>query len=78
MHDDSHGRAFDILTGALRGMGTEGITKQDSLPALIDFTVAVALILGSEAAAEAVIVRIRDRIADWQAGNFLSRSTETH
>lgn len=78
MPDDSHGRAFDILTEALEAMGSEGITKQEAVPALVDLTVAVALIVGGEAAAEAVRVRIKDRIADWKAGNFPSRSTETH
>jgi hypothetical protein len=77
MHDDSHGRAFDILTEALQAMGAEGISKQEAIPALVDFTVSVALIVGREAADEAGIIRIRDQIADWRAGNFPARSTET-
>lgn len=76
--DYAHGRAFDILTEALQSMGTEGITKQDAIPALVDFTTAVALILGGEAAAEAMIIRIRNRVADWKAGTFPSRGNKAH
>lgn len=78
LSNDAGGRGIDILTDALQAMGEEGITKQGALPVLIDFTTAIALIMGGEDFAEAAIVRIRDRVAEWKAGNFPPHSTETH
>lgn len=75
---DDDGQGFDILTDALRLMGEAGITRQEALPVMIDFVTAVSLIMAGEAAADAAIIRIRNRVADWKAGNFPSRSNETH
>jgi hypothetical protein len=72
--NDDYQSGFDILTEALQTMGENGITKQDALPVLSDLMTAVALIMGGEAAAEAAIVRIQNRVGDWNAGNFPTRS----
>ena len=75
---DDNGQRFDTLIDALRLMGEAGITRQDASPVLIDFMTAVALIVGGEEAGNAAIVRIRNRVADWQSENFSSRSNEIH
>jgi hypothetical protein len=67
---NNDGHVFDILTDALKLIGGNGMTKQDVLPALIDFVTAVSLIVGAEPAARAMITRIDNRIADWKAGTF--------
>lgn len=67
---DEYDRAFDIMTEALQTMRAEGITKQDALPALVDFVTAVALILAQEAGVRAVTARMESRIDDWRAGRF--------
>ena len=72
-NEDAHGRLIDILTEALQQAGSEGITRQDVLPALIDFTVSIALIMAGEEGARAALTRIEGRIEDWKAGRFPAR-----
>ena len=68
--DNAHRRLIDILTRALQSAGKEGITKQDVLPAVVDFLASLALIMAGEAGARAVITRLEGRIEDWKAGTF--------
>jgi hypothetical protein len=67
---DEYNNGFDILTEAVQRMGEEGITKEDVLPSLIDFTAAVAIAIGGEEAIRACITRLGDRIKDFHAGTF--------
>jgi hypothetical protein len=53
--NDAHGRLIDILTEALQKAGTEGVTKQDVLPAVSDFLTSLALIMAGEEGVRAVI-----------------------
>jgi hypothetical protein len=76
--DNAHGRLVDILTEALQRAGTEGITKQDVLPAVADFLVSLALIMAGEPGARAVITRIEGRINDWKAGTFPAQNRKDH
>jgi hypothetical protein len=78
LSEDASERGIDILTETLQAMGKLGITKQEALPVLIGFMTAAARIMGGEAAAEAAVVRIRDRIAEWKVGHFPGRSTHMH
>jgi hypothetical protein len=70
MVDDYNNIGFDILTEAVQRMGAEGITKNDILPSLIDFTASVAIALGGEEAIQACIIRLGDRLKDFHAGTF--------
>jgi hypothetical protein len=62
--------AFDILTEAIQKMGANGITRNDVLPNLVDFTATIAVALGGEDAIKACIIRMGDRITDYHAGRF--------
>jgi hypothetical protein len=67
---DTHNRVIDIMTEGLRTVGKNNITKEEMLPALVDFTAAVALILGGEIGLLAVIGRMEARLGHWKAGEF--------
>ena len=67
--DDAHGRPIGILTEALRKAGAEGITKQDVIPAVADFSTPIALIIAGEAGV-CVMTRMESRIEDWTAERF--------
>jgi hypothetical protein len=62
--------AFDILTEALQKMGTAGITKDEVLPHLVDFTATVAVAMAGAEGIEACIIRLGDRIKDYRDGIF--------
>jgi hypothetical protein len=68
--DDDYNIAFDILTQAVQKMGAQGMTQNDVLPSLVDFTATVAVALGGEDAIKACIIRLGDRIKDFHAGTF--------
>jgi hypothetical protein len=77
--NDAHGRLIDdILNEALQTAGTEGVTKQDVLPAVPDFLTSLALIMGGEEGVRAVITRMEGRIEDWRAGRFPAQTGVTH
>jgi hypothetical protein len=61
---------FDILTEAIQKMGARGITKNEVLPSLVDFTASVVIALGGEDAVKACIIRMGDRIRDFNEGTF--------
>jgi hypothetical protein len=67
---NGYDRVLEIMSEALETVAAEGISKQDMLPAVIDFVTALALIVGKEPAARAVITRMEGRIRDWKAGTF--------
>jgi len=69
---DEYDRVFDVMTNTVKSLGTEGLSKQDILPALVDFVTAFGLIVGKEPGARAIIARIEGRIEDWHAGRFPS------
>jgi hypothetical protein len=73
---DEYTIEFDILTKAIAEMGANGITRQEVLPALVDFTAAIAIALAGEEAIEACITRLRQRIKDFRAGIFPIAKTE--
>jgi hypothetical protein len=58
------------MTNAVESLGKEGLSKEDILPALVDFVTAFGLIAGKEPGARAIITRIDGRIEDWKAGRF--------
>lgn len=74
---DSYDRVFEILTDAMKTVGNNNISKGEMLPALIDFTTAIALIIAGEEAARAVIIRVEGRIEDWKAGRFPASGEST-
>jgi hypothetical protein len=74
---DEHGRVIDIMIDAMQTVAKEKIPKQDMLPALIDFTAMVALIVAGEERLRAVITRLAGRIEDWRAGSFSVSNMET-
>lgn len=76
--NDAHGRLIDILTEALQKAGTEGVTKQDVLPAVSDFLTSLALIMVGEEGVRAVITRMEGRIEDWKAGRFPAKNGVTN
>ncbi len=76
--DDKYGRAFYILTEAFQEMTAEGITKQEAIPALVDFAITVGLIVGGAEAGDAICDKVRERVAEWKAGNFPVRSHVSH
>jgi hypothetical protein len=70
---DDYNIEFDILTKAIAEMGARGITRQEVLPILVDFTAAAALALAGEGVIEAIeacITRLRERIKDFRTGTF--------
>ena len=67
---DDYNIEFDILTKALAEMGANGITRQEIIPALVDFTAATAIAMAGEQGIEACITRLRERIQDFRAGTF--------
>lgn len=67
---DNFDDAITILTDAMATLGRHGITKQELLPNLVDFTAMVAIALGGEDAVKACIMRLGDRINDFHAGKF--------
>ena len=67
---DASDRVMKIMTDAMKTVGNNNISKREMIPALIDFTPAVALILTGEGGARAMITRIEGRIEDWQEGRF--------
>jgi hypothetical protein len=77
---DSYDRVFEILTDAMKAVGNNNISKAEMLPALIDFTTAIALIIAREDGARAMIIRIEGRIDDWKAGRFPAsgKATQIH
>ena len=76
--DNDYDISFDILTEALQKMGAQGITRQEVLPSLVDFTASVAIALGGEEAVRACIIRLGDRIKDYREGNFpVKRDSES-
>jgi hypothetical protein len=74
VHLNAHGRLIEILIEALQKAGTEGITKQDAIPAVADFLTSITLIMAGENGVRAVITRMEGRIEDWKAGRFPDRS----
>jgi hypothetical protein len=54
------------------GARREGIGLLDFLPALVDFTTTVALIINGEICVEAFVDRMHSRVDDWRNGTFLS------
>lgn len=60
----------DILTAAVQEMGAIGMTREDVVPALVDFTATVAIALGGVDAVQACIIRLGDRIKDFHEGTF--------
>ena len=70
MNSDNYDHVLDVLIEAVRELGEVGMTRQDVLPALVDFVAAVGLILGEEEGARAVLARIERRISEWQSGQF--------
>jgi hypothetical protein len=63
-------RVIDIMTDAVQKISKKGITKADFLPALVDFTAAVALAMRGEECLREIITRMEGRIDDWRAGTF--------
>ena len=43
---DEYDRVFNVMTNMVESLGTEGLSKQDILPALVDFVTAFGLIVG--------------------------------
>jgi hypothetical protein len=74
---DEYDRVFDILTEAMKTMAAEQISKEGMLPAVIDFTIAIALMVGGEAGGRAAIARMEGRIGDWLAGRFPAPNRKT-
>jgi len=68
--DEQYNLSVDILTNAIKQMGDKGVTKDDILPTLIDFTATIAVALGGEEAMKACILRFIDRIKDLNDGTF--------
>ena len=64
---------IDMFTTATQALGEMGVSKQELLPALLDFTAAVALILAGEEGLEASTQRMADRLDDWRNGTFPDR-----
>jgi hypothetical protein len=68
---DPHDLVIDTLTtttGEL--LGELGVSKLELLAALVDFTAAVALIVGGEKGLEASIQRMATCLQEWRAGVF--------
>jgi hypothetical protein len=67
---DDYSRVLDILIAATQVASDARIPKQEFLPALVDFTVTVALAFQGEECLRAVIKRMQHRIDDWRNGTF--------
>ena len=74
---DEYDCVFEVMTNTVESLGKEGLSKQDILPALVDFVTAFGLIIGKEPDARAIIARIEGRIEDWKAGRFPAPVRET-
>jgi hypothetical protein len=69
---DGYNCVIGMLTGVARKAGKIGIGLEEYLPALIDYTAAVALIIGDEEGLQAFMTRMQSRIDEWRAGTFPS------
>jgi hypothetical protein len=67
---DDYNIAFDILTEAVQKMGMCGITKQEVVPTLVDFTATVAAALAGPDGIKACVLRLGDRLNDLREGTF--------
>jgi hypothetical protein len=67
---DTHNLVIQIMTDGLLTVGENNISREEMLPALVDFTAAVALILGGELGLLAVVSRMEARLGHWKAGEF--------
>jgi hypothetical protein len=67
---DEYSRAMEILADAAHKAVDEGITLRGFLPAVGDFTAAIAISVAGEKGMRAFIGRLRDRIEDWYDGTF--------
>jgi hypothetical protein len=68
--EDEYDLVICMLTEVARKAAKIGIGLEDYVPALIDYTAAVALAIGGEEALQAFITRMQTRIDDWRARNF--------
>ena len=60
---------FEMLSATFSAAEQAGITMQDAFPALVDFAVALSIVV-SGGGAEAMIDRIRRRAPQWKDGCF--------
>ncbi len=75
--DDGFHKVFDYLTEALRKASEERISKEEAIPAILDFATMNVLIVGGERGVHLAIERMQERLVDWKEGRFPAPSTET-
>ena len=63
-----------ILTDALEELREAGISREDVLPTLLDFTGSIALALAGEDGLKACIMRFGQQIEDHRKGSFPVRT----
>lgn len=67
---ESYDAVIHMLTIATEAVGQLGVSKEELLPALLDFAAAVALIVAGEEGLEASTQRMARRLEDWRNGVF--------
>jgi hypothetical protein len=68
--DEEYDRVIGIMTKAMQAVAKDDVCLEEFLPALVDFTCAVALGVAGEKCLRAFITRMTGRIDDWRAGTF--------
>ena len=71
--DRGYNLFFEMLSPTFNAAEQGGVTMQDAFPALVDFAVALSIVV-SGGGAEAMIDRIRRRAPQWKDGCFPLRT----
>jgi hypothetical protein len=70
--EDHYNRAFSVLRAAQVVIEDEGMSSEDILPVLADFTAAFALSIGGEETVQLTVERMLRLVEDWKSGNLRS------
>jgi hypothetical protein len=70
--EDHYNRAFSVLRAAQVVIEDEGMSSEDILPVLADFTAALALSIGGEETVQLTVERMLRLVEDWRSEKLRS------
>jgi len=76
--DRGYDLLFEMLNKTFEAAERAGVSVEDALPALVDFTAAFAIATSGEEGVDAAIARLQRRVDHWKNGHIHVQARTLH